>query len=250
MLLWNEKYATGDSLIDSQHRMLISYINQLEGLARIANPSVQDFERFLRFVEFLETYVLTHFKDEDACMNRARCPAYEENKRGHSEFLDFFREIKLRLGTEGCHPALVKKLHESCTTWVKQHVFRIDVQLIGLLGYENDALTKRTPTADAYERMAKAFDGVREVKQIIVAGKPAIFLFEMNRGNRGPAYVLWERRDAFSGEDAPPVPFDWAWAAKPPATVDALGQVVPNQVVDGRLQVKVSLTPIFIEAVE
>jgi hypothetical protein len=38
--------------------------------------------------------------------------------------------------------------------------------------------------------------------------------------------------------------------AKPPATADALVQVVPVQLVDGRLQVQVSVTPIFIEAMK
>jgi hypothetical protein len=115
---------------------------------------------------------------------------------------------------------------------------------------EKDALTKRAPTADAYARMAKVMNGVREVKQISLDGKTSIFHFEIDRDNRGPAYALWERRDAFSGEDAPPVPVDWAWTAKPPTSVDALDQIVPVQVVDGRLHVKVSLMPIFIEAVE
>jgi hypothetical protein len=120
----------------------------------------------------------------------------------------------------------------------------------GLLGYENGLLQKHTPTAEAYQRMAKVFNGVRAVRQISVPGKPSLFFFEMDRGARGPAYVIWERRDAFSGEDAPPVPFDWAWRTKPPTASDALGQVVPVQVADGRLHLNVSVTPIFFEPVE
>jgi hypothetical protein len=120
----------------------------------------------------------------------------------------------------------------------------------GMLDYENGSLQKRTPTAEAYQRMAKVFNGVRAVRQISVPGKPSLFFFEMDRGARGPAYVIWERRDAFSGEDAPPVPFDWAWTTKPPTASDALGQVVPVQVADGRLHLNVSVTPIFFEPVE
>ena len=117
----------------------------------------------------------------------------------------------------------------------------------GLLGYENGSLQKRTPTAEAYQRMAKVFNGVRAVKQISVSGKPSLFFFEMDRGARGPAYVIWERRDAFSGEDAPAVPFDWAWTTKPPTASDALGQAVAVQVADGRLHLNVSVTPLFFE---
>jgi hypothetical protein len=118
---------------------------------------------------------------------------------------------------------------------------------IGLLGHENGALTKRYPTADAYQRMAKALAGVREVKQIDVPGKPSIFLWEVDRGQRGSAFVVWERRDELTGEDSPPVPFDCAWTGKKATAVDVFGQTVPVQVTGGQLRLAISVTPIFIE---
>jgi len=32
MLQWSEQFETGHSLIDTQHKMLITYINRLEGI--------------------------------------------------------------------------------------------------------------------------------------------------------------------------------------------------------------------------
>jgi hypothetical protein len=118
---------------------------------------------------------------------------------------------------------------------------------IGLLGYENGALRKRYPTANVYQRMAKALAGVRSVKRMHVSAKPSIFLFQVDRGARGPLFVVWERRDEFTGEDSPAVEFDCAWAAKKAAAVDALGQTVSVRVADGRLYLEISLTPIFLE---
>jgi hypothetical protein len=118
---------------------------------------------------------------------------------------------------------------------------------IGLLGYENGVLRKRCPTADAYERMAKAFAGVREVKQIEIPGKPSVFLFQVDRGQRGPLFVVWERRDEFNGEDAPAIPFDCYWSSKRASATDVLGHVVPAQVEGGKVRLAISLTPIFIE---
>jgi hypothetical protein len=120
---------------------------------------------------------------------------------------------------------------------------------IGLLGYENGALRKRYPTADVFERMAKALAGVRAVKRIDVPEKPSIFLFEVDRGQRGPVSVVWERRDEFTGEDSPAVPFDCAWTAEKATAVDALGQTVPVRVAGGRLHLEISLTPVFLEPV-
>jgi len=118
---------------------------------------------------------------------------------------------------------------------------------IGLLGERNGALTKRTPTADAYQRMAAALRGLRAVRRIDVPGRPDIFLFEVDRGARGPLHVLWQRRDAFSGEEAPAVPFEWPWTAKGAHAVDALGKAVPVQLRERRLRLPVSVTPIYIE---
>jgi hypothetical protein len=117
---------------------------------------------------------------------------------------------------------------------------------IGLLGYDNGALRKRSPTADAYQRMAKALAGARAVKRIDVSDKPSIFLFEVDRGSRGPVFVLWERRDEFTGENSPAVPFECAWTAGKATATDALGQTVPVRVADGRLYLEISLTPVFL----
>jgi hypothetical protein len=58
--------------------------------------------------------------------------------------------------------------------------------------------------------------------------------------------VVWDQRDPFSGEDDPPVPFDWPWPATKATAVDALGQPQPAEVVGGRVQLRVSPTPLFV----
>ena len=95
--------------------------------------------------------------------------------------------------------------------------------------------------------MAKGLSGVRGVKRIETPGKPSIFLFQLDRGQHSPSFVIRERRDEFTREDMPAVPFDWAWATGKATALDALGQVVPVQIADGRLHLSVSLTPVFVE---
>ena len=121
---------------------------------------------------------------------------------------------------------------------------------IALMDYEDGALKKYSPTAKTYKIMAKSLDGLRAVKRIEVPDRPSIFLYEVDRGTRGPAYVVWQRRDAFSGEDSPPVHFAWAWTAKNATAMDALGQTVPVQIAGGQMHFDISLTPIFIESTD
>ena len=52
--------------------MLISYINRLGELAKNDQPNPAERELFLRFLDFLENYIFTHFKDEEGCMHRLR----------------------------------------------------------------------------------------------------------------------------------------------------------------------------------
>ena len=129
MLQWSEQFETGQSLVDSQHRMLISYVNRLEVLAQNTNPDRGHVELFLHFIEFLETYILTHFRSEEACMHHLQCPIRGDNQKAHQSFLDYFQEFKQRLEAEGYRPEAVQELHNSCSRWIQQHILRIDVQL-------------------------------------------------------------------------------------------------------------------------
>lgn len=129
MLKWSEKFETGHELIDAQHRMLISYINRLESLSKTTNPNREELELFCRFIEFMESYLSTHFKEEEQCMHQFRCPAHQENKASHGKFLEFFRKFKLRFAAEGYRSEMVKELFESCVDWIQEHILRIDVQL-------------------------------------------------------------------------------------------------------------------------
>jgi hypothetical protein len=119
---------------------------------------------------------------------------------------------------------------------------------IGLLELHDGVLSKPLTGADTFQRMTKVLAGVKRVRRITVPEKPSIFLFEVDRGERGPAYVVWEQRDTFSGEDSPAAPFEWPWTSKTANGEDALGHRQAMEVRDGKLHLLVSLTPIFFEA--
>ncbi len=116
-----------------------------------------------------------------------------------------------------------------------------------LVEFANGAVTTRYPAVDAFRRMALALDGAETAIRIDVAGRPTIFLFEVTRHGRAPVYVVWEQRDAFAGEDAPPVPVEWPWTGRSPKAVDALGATVAATVADGRIGMSVGATPVFVE---
>jgi hypothetical protein len=75
-----------------------------------------------------------------------------------------------------------------------------------------------------------------------------VFLFEVHRSGRGPLLVVWDQRDSFHGEEEPPIAVDWPWPAPQAKAVDALGEAHSAEVLDGRVHLQVSVTPLFVTA--
>lgn len=126
MLTWTDQFATGSALVDTQHRMLIEKINRLEQLLSGPPPSKAVVDELLNF---LGSYVSTHFKFEEQCMEKYRCPAHEKNKQAHAAFLDVFGKFKSRYVAEGPKPELLKSLHQAASSWIRDHILSVDIQL-------------------------------------------------------------------------------------------------------------------------
>lgn len=129
MILWHGAFETGSEIIDQQHRMLINNINHLGGMLTNTNPTREECEFILHLINFLETYADTHFKVEEQCMERFRCPAHAQNKLAHEQFRSFFLQFKERFKTEGFKPELLRQLHDAINLWIEEHILQIDLQL-------------------------------------------------------------------------------------------------------------------------
>lgn len=116
-----------------------------------------------------------------------------------------------------------------------------------LLEYKDEGRATRRILADAFQRMAAALDGSQSTRRIPITGRESIYIFEFVRPGRGLLYIVWERRDLLSGENEPPITYEWSANLAQPEAIDALGQPVPVKFKDGRLSVQLSVTPIFIQ---
>jgi hypothetical protein len=102
-------------------------------------------------------------------------------------------------------------------------------------------------------------------------GHPGISAFEVDLASRGWLLVLWDQRDAFAGEDEPPVPVTLPWPAGQhgagqhgagqhgagqhgagqkgaAAVTDAFGAVSVVRAEHGQVSLQVSDTPLFVSA--
>jgi hemerythrin len=129
MVIWNEKFETGSSKVDLDHQMLINNINHLEGMLTNSNRTREECDFLLHLVGFLEAYAEMHFKYEEDCMQRYRCPAYHQNKEAHQQYRDFFQGFRRRYKAEGFRPEVLKELHQAASAWIENHILTVDIQL-------------------------------------------------------------------------------------------------------------------------
>lgn len=125
MLKWNDTYATGNQGVDDQHKKLFEMVNNFEAAVRnkTAEASINE------TLQFLGSYVKTHFNFEEGCMDQAKCPAAADNKKAHAEFLGVYTQFANRFKTEGYSDALANELLKTAQGWLVKHICGIDIRL-------------------------------------------------------------------------------------------------------------------------
>jgi hemerythrin len=117
--------------IDTQHQVLFNNINRLEALLEKTGiePSEADY-----LLAFLDNYAAQHFKGEETCMARFRCPAHARNKDEHAHFLDTLKVARDEYKKTTEPRAVLQRLHETLVWWINNHILQVDIQLKGCTG--------------------------------------------------------------------------------------------------------------------
>jgi hypothetical protein len=95
--------------------------------------------------------------------------------------------------------------------------------------------------------MIDAFGNVKNVQRIELPKHPTLYLYKVQRLERDSLFVIWEKRDAFSGEDKPSTLVTCKWPAARAHAMDVFGKAIPTKVINSHLHLSVSHTPVFIE---
>lgn len=111
---WREGFGIGIPLVDQEHRHLFALVKSL---------NVDTVERT---VDELLEYVVTHFTNEQALMERSRYPAFEQHLRLHEEFgasvADFLAN------GESWDEERVQKLRRFLNKWLIGHIMTHDLR--------------------------------------------------------------------------------------------------------------------------
>ena len=122
---WTEEYATVVERIDEQHKMLFRMTEDF----RAALNEGQGEGVYGGLLESLDLYIRTHFRFEEACMDRYQCPAARMNRDAHATFVEVLSGFKQRYAASGFDRGDGRELVDTLDQWLADHIGRVDVQL-------------------------------------------------------------------------------------------------------------------------
>ncbi|GAB4291665.1 MAG: bacteriohemerythrin [Thiohalomonadaceae bacterium] len=116
--VWDSSLETGIDIIDSQHKRIVDYINQLHDA--IADKSNEDVEQVLNQ---LIDYTVTHFTFEESLQEKAGYGHVEAHRKVHEAFTARIKEYKTRFekGED-----ISKKLLSDLRIWLTNHIKQED----------------------------------------------------------------------------------------------------------------------------
>jgi hemerythrin len=123
--VWSKELETGNALIDTQHKQLIQALNDLlaacsGGKGRAAVNTTMD---------FLATYTVKHFGDEEKLQLQYHYPDYANHKKLHDNFKKFVQDLTAQLKADGPTIALVSKVSFGVGDWLINHIKKEDVKV-------------------------------------------------------------------------------------------------------------------------
>lgn len=123
---WTEDLETGITAIDDQHRDLFRRINQLLDACnqRKAKDAVG------KTIEFLGSYVIEHFENEERYMVMYDYPDLADHKEQHRQFIDSLQELKNRFETDGPGVHIIIMTNRTVVGWLNSHIRNVD-KLLG-----------------------------------------------------------------------------------------------------------------------
>ena len=122
---WSPDLETGNDNIDSQHKQLIAYLNDLLD----ACVKGSDIDALSGNLNFLVNYAVRHFCDEEETQQKYGYPDYQNHKRMHESFKQTAEALMRDFEENGSSAELSKALYDTVAMWFIQHISREDKKI-------------------------------------------------------------------------------------------------------------------------
>lgn len=96
-ITWREELSIGVEQIDSQHKELLARFDMLLNACK----SGRGRDELLHLMNFLDEYVVTHFRDEEVLQKQSGYPDYEAHRAEHAAFVTRVKDLKNKMTKDG-----------------------------------------------------------------------------------------------------------------------------------------------------
>jgi hemerythrin len=121
---WQAKLETGLTLIDNQHRELFNRFNKLLEACNAGKGR----DEVMKVLLFLNSYIRTHFADEEELQQKYDYPGYRAHKLLHNNFIKTVEDLERQFKDEGATISLVIQTNQTMVNWLIQHIGLVDLE--------------------------------------------------------------------------------------------------------------------------
>lgn len=128
-MLWKEKYKIGVPDIDRQHEELFQRVNDFLETLRSDGEWSRKVEKVNETLEFMKSYVVTHFHDEEVYQQEIGYPGFEAHRRIHNDMVAYVVQVSAQYEREGYDEKLVQQFAGKLLAWLINHVVADDQKI-------------------------------------------------------------------------------------------------------------------------
>ncbi|MBF0382678.1 MAG: hemerythrin family protein [Magnetococcales bacterium] len=126
---WSKKFELGIQSVDSQHQNIIERIGRLE-IALDSQATSVTYPRLKEAHEFLESYVSSHFREEEELMEKGGYPDLAAHKLMHAKFEEDLAKFRDNLGHRGLITHATATLIKYLSKWFIDHIKNEDPKYV------------------------------------------------------------------------------------------------------------------------
>lgn len=123
LITWQDSYSVGVELIDSDHKLLVSLINQLNDAAE----GGQGRDVVGSVLNVLIEYTEGHFSREEMLMEKGGYPDLEPHREQHRALTAKVRDMVTQY-REGHAETLDRDILDFLTSWLTGHILSVDME--------------------------------------------------------------------------------------------------------------------------
>ena len=123
---WSPDLETGNDVIDSQHKQLFKLTSDLVE----ACEQNKGREVLGEALNFLASYTIKHFTDEEALQLEHNFPDYERHKKLHDDFKAKAVDLINKYQEDGDSASLHLQVYSAIVRWLLQHIKGEDFKIV------------------------------------------------------------------------------------------------------------------------